>query len=64
MTDVIYFHCISTLPAHIQGSSWVIFPGGQWSSVMPFKKNRKLKYDFFRFLEGREVICFKNLLLP
>lgn len=66
MTGVIYFNCISTLSAHIWGSSWVIFPGGQRSRVMPFKQNRKLKYDFFfvRFLEGREKICFKNLQLP
>lgn len=25
----------------------MIFPRGQWSCVMPFKQNRKLKYDFF-----------------
>lgn len=64
MTGVIYFNCISTLPAHIRGSSWVIFPGGQWSCAMPFKQNRKLKYVFLRFLEGQEEICFKNLQSP
>lgn len=50
MSGVIYFNCISTLPAHIRGSSWVIFPDGQWTCVMPFKQNRKLKYVFFIYI--------------
>lgn len=65
MTGMIYFNCISTPSAHVQGSSWVIFPWRQWNCVMPFKQNRILfkqnKTIFLYFLRDKKRFVLKTL---